>query len=69
MSLDEQVRNEMAALYASDRCDDCGGMHKRACPRVKRIAYNINGTVRVEVEYWPPGWEENAEVLWPEDLF
>lgn len=47
-------------------CDDCGGYHLRACPRVKRIATHPNGN-RIEVEYWPQ-WDE-SNIIWPEDVW
>jgi hypothetical protein len=48
-------------------CADCGGVHWRACPRVRRQAWNPNGTVRTEVEYWDH-WDD-SEVLWPEEIW
>jgi heterodisulfide reductase subunit C len=34
-------------------CGHCGGCHAGACPRVKSIEYNPDGTVR-KVEYHDP---------------
>lgn len=52
-------------------CEDCGGAHKRACPRVKRylaIANDQGLVVHQEREFWPPGtWEQ--DVIFPDQLF
>ena len=47
-------------------CDDCGGYHLRACPRIKRVVTLGNGN-RTEVEYWPQ-WDESY-TIWPEDVW
>jgi hypothetical protein len=48
-------------------CIDCGGMHRRQCPRVKRKTMNADLIV-IEVEYWPPGtWE--SDIIFPEDVY
>jgi len=52
-------------------CEDCGGLHQRACPRIKRQVWIRTGPgdgKRSEVEYWPPGWDDTG-VIWPEDAF
>lgn len=52
-------------------CEDCGGLHQRACPRIKRQVWVGQGSGagnRTEVEYWPPGWDDTG-VIWPEDAF
>lgn len=48
-------------------CVHCGGYHLRACPRVKRLAFNADGAV-TEVEFWPPGQWPERDVVWPEDV-
>ena len=69
MKLTEAEKASLRALFP-DRpekaCDDCGGYHLRACPRVKRIVTLGNGN-RTEVEYWPQ-WDD-SETIWPEDVF
>jgi hypothetical protein len=46
-------------------CEWCGGLHSRACPRVKRFTL-VDGKT-AEVEFWPPGtWPEDG-IIWPED--
>lgn len=47
-------------------CEDCGGYHLRACPRIKRQEWHPNGN-RISVEYWP-AWD-TSETIWPEDVF
>jgi hypothetical protein len=49
-------------------CKDCGGLHKRECPRVKRKQFLGNGNV-TEVEYWPDGGYDASNIIWPEDLY
>jgi hypothetical protein len=72
-------REEKAAAQAVFRgevqgkgpCEDCGGLHQRACPRVRRQVWLRTGAgdgQRTEVEYWPPGWDDTG-VIWPEDAF
>jgi hypothetical protein len=54
-------------------CTDCGAIHQRACPRVKRQVWLRTGAgdgQRTEVEYWPPGWDQFQEgLIWPEDAY
>lgn len=47
-------------------CDDCGGYHLRACPRIKREEMHANGN-RIAVEYWPQ-WDD-SNTIWPEDVW
>ncbi|GAA4626907.1 hypothetical protein GCM10023196_037060 [Actinoallomurus vinaceus] len=51
-------------------CPHCGGIHVRACPRVKAIEFSgagIDGLPRIQrVEFWET-WPQDA-VLWPEDV-
>jgi hypothetical protein len=55
------------ALDEGKGCQHCGGLHTRACPRVRRLVYHPNGMV-AEVEFFPPDvWSDN-EIIWPEDL-
>jgi hypothetical protein len=50
-------------------CTDCGGLHERQCPRIKKkIWHQTNGNL-LEVEYWSPGWEASYDIIWPEDVF
>lgn len=75
--LDQEDR---AALLEKDRdgitaferrqCRHCGGVHNRACPRIRRMRYTDSGSL-AEVEYFPEGmWADSAQdyVIWPEML-
>jgi len=54
---------EELKILRDNRCDHCGGVHARACPRVKRLAFHPNGAV-AEVEFWRAGsWPED-QVVW-----
>lgn len=59
------------AIFADGKaCEDCGGIHQRACPRVKRQVWLRTGPSdgqRTEVEYWRT-WDDTG-VIWPEDAF
>jgi DNA-binding transcriptional regulator YiaG len=46
-------------LNAPGVCQHCGGVHSRACPRVKSLSYHENGKL-AHAEYWP-----HAD--WPKD--
>ena len=52
-------------------CQDCGGVHARACPRIAKLHVVINGDGVVTertVEYWQPGtWETG--IIWLEDVY
>lgn len=51
-------------------CEDCGGLHQRACPRIRRQVWIGQGSgagARTEVEYWKDFDDEG--VVWPEDAF
>ena len=67
------TREQRAALRAigvfgnrpSSPCEDCGGYHFRACPRVKRKVITSGNTA--EVEYF--GTWDDTWVLFPEDVY
>lgn len=58
-------------------CEHCGGVHARACPRIKReqitYDYNVNTSVTQitgrTVSYWPPGTWETDDIIFPEDVY
>lgn len=67
---DDQLTAEQAAkarkLFAEGKaCKHCGGIHARACPRVKRMAFQ--GDNLIEVEFWPEGRWSDDHIIWPED--
>lgn len=49
-------------------CVHCGGVHLRACRRVKSAEWHVDGTL-LKVEYWPDGkWDED-NIAWPEEAY
>ena len=72
MSLTRQEKLDAQVIFAADQaCEDCGGIHKRACPRIRRQVWLRTGAgagERTEVEYWPPGWDDTG-VIWPEEAY
>lgn len=47
-------------------CAHCGGLHLRACPRVRRLTFRNKEIA--EVEFWPPGRWPEGDIVWPEDV-
>jgi hypothetical protein len=66
LSLTPQEKRTAQEIFAADACIDCGGIHKRACPRVKRKVFLGNGNL-VEVEYFKRF--DATGVIWPEEAF
>lgn len=81
--MDKQMREFAQKVFSGDDpdhkpCDDCGGVHTRACPRIASLRLVI-GTVGDEkgvvverdVTYWAPGvWEKDvtfADEVWGDD--
>lgn len=67
---EKRVLRELFPERPSTPCEDCGGWHWRACPRVKRQVWIGQGAgtgVRTEVEYFEK-WDD-SEVIWPEEVF
>ena len=62
----QEKRDAQEAFAASKACEHCGGLHQRACNRVKRIEYLGNGNVTAS-EFWTE-WKQPG-VIWPEDAF
>ena len=71
MALSRQDKLDAQAIFAAgDACEHCGGIHKRACPRVKRQVWLRTGAgagERTEVEYW--GQYPHDGIIWPEDAY
>lgn len=69
--LTAREKADARAIFAEgNACPDCGGIHQRACPRVKRQVWLRSGPgdgQRTEVEYWPK-FDDDA-IIWPEDAF
>ena len=70
-SLTKQQKLEAQQAFAEGKaCVDCGGLHPRACPRVKRQVWLRTGAgagERTEVEYW--GTYDDSAIVWPEDAY
>lgn len=65
----EKDRDGITA-FERRQCRHCGGVHNRACPRIRRMRYTDSGSL-AEVEYWPEAmWADSAStyVIWPEML-
>jgi hypothetical protein len=69
----EERRSAQEIFDTGAACPECGGLHMRACPRVKsyRIKYKPENTELVlerEVEYFPPGtWEDT--IVFRDDVY
>jgi DNA-binding transcriptional regulator YiaG len=70
--MDAAMRADMRARFDQHQrdypvgvCQWCGGVHPRACPRVKRIVYNENRQV-TEVEYFPDGAWPKGDIVFPD---
>jgi hypothetical protein len=51
-------------------CQTCGGLHARACPRIRSVEYQPQGDnilIR-KVEYWPDGRWSTDGIYFPESL-
>lgn len=62
-----QLTAEELQRLRENRCSHCGGTHARACPRVRRMAWHLNGNL-AEVEFWPDGRWPDEHIVWPEQL-
>jgi hypothetical protein len=49
-------------------CVHCGGLHLRACRRLKRAEWHSDGTL-LKAWYWPDGKWDESEIVWPEDIY
>lgn len=74
--MDKTLREFARRVFAGQEpghqpCEDCGGLHRRACPRIAavRVAISDKGViVERDVTYWAPGvWE--AGIVWPDDVW
>lgn len=71
MSLTPAQKRDAQQIFAEGKaCVDCGGIHQRACPRIRRQVWIGQGSgagTRTEVEYWRT--YDDTGVIWPEDAF
>jgi len=69
--LTRQQKLDARQIFAEGKaCPDCGGIHSRACPRIKRQTWLRTGPgagERTEVEYWATYPDEG--IIWPEDAY
>lgn len=51
-------------------CQTCGGVHGRACPRVRSIEYTTQGDKILirRVEYWPDGRWDTSGIMFADQL-
>jgi hypothetical protein len=49
-------------------CVHCGGVHLRACRRVREIQWHADGTV-IGAKYWHDGEWDDSNTVWPEDAY
>jgi hypothetical protein len=63
---EEQRRAVRDRFDRGDGCKHCGGIHARACPRVRRLAYHSNDHL-AEVEFWRDDQWSKDHIIWPED--
>jgi hypothetical protein len=69
VNLDEDAAALYRERFADGKsCPHCGGIHLRACPRVKRLVFRGQDQI-AEVEFWGHGWWPEDEIIWPEDVF
>ncbi len=76
--LSKQQREEARQVFDEHgQCQNCGGLHARACPRVKRMHMRYSETkgsqlrelIESEFEYFDHGSWPLDDVIWPEDCF
>lgn len=71
LSLTKAQKRDAQQIFAEGKaCGDCGGIHQRACPRIRRQTWIGQGSgagARTEVEYWRT--YDDTGVIWPEDAF
>ena len=49
-------------------CIHCGGIHLRACRRVKRAEWHPDGSL-LRVVYWADGKWDESEIIFPEAAY
>ena len=62
----QQKEDARKLLAETGPCVHCGGIHGRACPRVRRVKWD--GGKPVEAVYWRDGKWPTDSVLFPEDI-
>lgn len=64
--LAELTDDELRALLAREKCSHCGGVHERACPRVRKMVFHENTGRLLHVEF-ADSFDDTA-VVWPEPV-
>jgi predicted oxidoreductase len=65
----EEELNGYREQFAQEQaCKHCGGLHLRACPRIRRLVMRNREEIS-EVEFWRDGQWDSSMVVWPEDVF
>lgn len=60
-----EPKGNLKTNFELRQCRHCGGVHDRACPRVKRFVFSPTGSL-LEVEFWRE-WDD-SNVIYPEML-
>lgn len=64
----EELEGYREQFQKKEGCIHCGGLHLRACRRVRRMVMK-NKEDLAEVEFWADGiWDESG-IIWPEDVY
>jgi hypothetical protein len=63
---DAEKADARVMFEAGAACEHCGGLHKRACPRIRRVDKHPNGNV-ISISFWRK-WDESS-VIFPEDAY
>lgn len=66
MTKEEQA--EARKQWRTSKCTWCGGLHLRACPRVKKFEFGNDGKTVTSVEFWQSMWWPDKDVVWPEEM-
>jgi hypothetical protein len=63
-----QARQVFEGHTDQQACVHCGGVHLRACRRVRKIEWHADGSV-LKAAYWPDGSWDDDDIIWPEDAY
>lgn len=55
--------------FEREHCSHCGGVHLRACPRVRRLEFHPNNAGIAVVEFFDHGQWPDDHIIWPEDVY
>jgi hypothetical protein len=64
----DELEGYREQFQQNKQCTHCGGLHLRACRRVRKIIMRNREEIS-EVEFWRDGqWDEEG-IIWPEDVW